>query len=322
MKVAIVGVGGMGGVHFGIYKNLPDIEFVAACDIRIDMLKEKAEGVDINLYSDYEEMLRVEKPDIVDVCTPTYLHKEHTIMALKSGANVLCEKPMALNSSDASEMAKVAKEEGKLLMIAHVVRFMSPYRYLEKIIKTEKYGKLIKLHMDRISSTPRWSNENWMLDVKKSGLVGLDMMIHDVDFMQSMLGKPKNVFGTFYDMENLSNHLSAVYEYDKLSVAVETGWMKADYPFFAGFTAFFEEGYLELKDGKLFENKEEVDLKKDNQIGDTGINLSDVDGYYEEIVYFIDCVKNNKEPEFVMPESSIYTIKLIEETFEKTNKLN
>ena len=44
MKVAIVGVGGMGGLHFNIYKDMPGIEFVAACDVRLDMLKEKKES--------------------------------------------------------------------------------------------------------------------------------------------------------------------------------------------------------------------------------------------------------------------------------------
>lgn len=322
MKIAIVGVGGMGEVHFNIYKDMTDIEFVAACDIRFEMLQKKAEGVNIRLYADYEEMLEKEKPDIVDICTPTYMHKDHAITALKHGANVISEKPMAIHAADGDEIIKTAKECGKLYMVAHVVRFMAAYRYLAQAIESKRMGKTIKLHMKRISSTPRWSNENWMLDKDKSGLVTLDLMIHDVDFMQYMFGKPKDIVGAYYDMRDLSNYLSACYIYDDLSVSIETGWLKADYPFVAEYLAFFEDGYIEFKGGKLYENREEIDLNNSDTARTTGINISSADGYFEELRYFIDCVRNNRAPEKVTPESSRYSVELIEETIEKAHRVN
>ena len=93
----------------------------------LDMLKEKAEGMNINLYADYDEMLEKESPDLVDVSTPTYLHKDYAIKALKKGINVICEKPMAVNGEDAKEIIEAANESGKLFMAAHVVRFMRAY---------------------------------------------------------------------------------------------------------------------------------------------------------------------------------------------------
>ena len=206
MKIGIVGVGGMGGCHFNIYndiicKNMNDVELSAACDVRLDMLKEKAKGI-----------------------------------------NVICEKPMALNSAEAAEIIQAAKESGKLFMAAHVVRFMNPYMYLEDVIKSHKYGNLIKLYMKRISSTPLWSYENWMMDKSKSGHVALDLSIHDIDFMQSVLGEPDDVSGTYYEMKDTSNYISANYVYKNCSVSVEGAWFKADIPFSAEFSAVFENG--------------------------------------------------------------------------------
>ena len=74
----------------------------------------------------------------------------------------------------------------------------------------------------------------------------------------------------------------------------------------------FENGAVELINGVLTKNGEEVDLEKGETSEDTGINLSGADGYGDEIRYFIDCIINNKKPERVTPESSQNSVKLVE----------
>ena len=206
MRVAIVGVGGMGTNHFNIHKNMEGTTLVAACDIQIDQLKAKCEGTDIRAYADFYEMLEAEKPDVVDVCTPTYLHAEHSIAAMRAGAHVICEKPMALCREDAERIMAAAKETGKVFMAAHVLRFMGPYAYLHNVIKSNKYGKPLKIRMSRMSGTPMWSYENWMLDKSKSGHAVLDLMIHDIDLVQYTFGQPRDIVGTHYEMNELTNY--------------------------------------------------------------------------------------------------------------------
>ena len=135
MKIALVGVGGMGGVHLGVYKSMQDIELVALCDIRMDMLEKKAAGLSAKLYADYDEMLAAEKPDMVDICTPTYLHVEMAIKAMEAGAHVLSEKPMALNGKETDILLDAIKRTGKRYMTAQVVRFMNAYKYLRGVIE-------------------------------------------------------------------------------------------------------------------------------------------------------------------------------------------
>lgn len=322
MKVAIVGVGGMGGLHFDIYKNMPGIELIAACDVRLDMLKEKAAGMNINLYADYDEMLEKELPDFVDVSTPTYLHKECAIKALKKGINVICEKPMAINSEDAKEIIEAANESGKLFMVAHVVRFMRAYVYLTEVIKSGRYGKLVKLYMKRISSVPDWSWENWMLDKEKSGHVALDLSIHDIDYMQSLFGEPEYISGTYYDMKDFSNAISVIYTYKDFSVSVEGSWFNADISFCAEYCAVFENGYVELKNGTVSDNGKEVEFDNgDDVVETTEINLSNVDGYSDEILYFINCIKNNTKSEKVTPQSSLKSVQLVEKTLKEIKRI-
>lgn len=312
----------MGGVHLGVYKGMKDIELVALCDIRMGMLEKKAAGLSARLYADIDEMLAAEKPDMVDICTPTYLHVEMAIKAMEAGAHVLSEKPMALNGKEADLLLDAIKRTGKRYMTAQVVRFMNAYVYLRGLIESKKHGKLESLTMQRFSPTPMWSWDNWFTDEKRSGHVALDLMIHDVDYMQSVLGEPREIVGVYHPMINYTNYAFANYIYDDCAVSVETGWYNDQkLTFVAAFKAVFENGNLILKNGQLFENNEIVDFAGTEKIGETGINISDVDGYAGEIKYFIDCIKNETPNEKITPESAAATIKLIERTLNSLTKV-
>ena len=317
IKVAIVGVGGMGTCHFNIYNDLEDAELIAACDVRLDMLKEKVGDKKINVYADFDEMLKNEKPDMIDISTPSYLHMEYAIKALESGFHVICEKPMTLNGEQADRVLAAAKKSGKLFMVAHVVRFMNDYKYLKGVYDSGELGKLIRLDMKRISSIPKWSYENWMQDKEKSGLVMLDLMIHDVDFMQYMLGMPKDIQGVYHELKGLNDFAAVNYIYDDCLVSAEGTWYDADIPFSASYLAVFEKGYVKCEDGVITKNGETVDKETAAEQVDTGINLTSLDGYAGEIKYFIDCINSGIAPQIVTPESSAASVKLIDETRKK-----
>lgn len=135
LKVGLVGVGGMGSVHLKNWRAMEGVQLTAICDIRHDLLKEKADRE--KLYPDFDEMLENESFDIIDVCTPSYLHKEHSIKALKRGIHVLTEKPAALHPEDVREMYRTAEEHHVKLMVAHVIRFMKDYQILKEICRTK-----------------------------------------------------------------------------------------------------------------------------------------------------------------------------------------
>jgi predicted dehydrogenase len=257
----------------------------------------------------------------VDVCTPTYLHAEYSIAALRAGAHVISEKPMALSSVEAEAIMREAAKSDKSYMVAHVVRFMRAYAYLAEAIQSQKHGKLLKLQLRRLSGTPMWSWDNWFLDKERSGHVILDLMIHDIDFMQAVLGQPNDIVGAHYEFNNFTNYASAIYLYDGCSVSIESGWFKARPPFTADYIALFENGYIILKDGQVNDNGEIQELSQADAIKFSGINLSNADGYAAECRYFIDRVKAGEKPDFLTPESSAAAVRLVEMTIEKAKKV-
>ena len=315
MKIALVGVGGMGTVHFNAYKNMKDIELVALCDIRTELLPEKVGDLPIRIYGDMDEMLAAERPDMVDICTPTYLHVQQAVKAMEAGAHVLSEKPMALTSKEAEIILEAMNRTGKRYMTAQVVRFMNAYVYLKGIIESGKYGKLESLHLRRISQTPMWSWEHWFLDESKSGHMMLDLMIHDIDYMQSVFGEPQDIVGVYHPMSGNTNYAVATYIYDGFTVSIESGWYNdQELRFAADFRASFESGNVILKDDKLYDNNTVVDFNDSEKIGESGINISDVDGYAGEIRYFIECIRSGETCHKATPESTLATVKLVERT--------
>ena len=320
MKVGLIGLGGMGFCHFNCYKKMDDVEIVV-CDIRVDMAREKIKDESIPVYASYEEMLDKEQPDFVDVCTPSYMHTEMTVYALEHGFHVLSEKPMSINSADAKRMIEVSEKTGKLLMTAHVVRFMSPYVYLKSVIDSGELGKPVHIIMHRLSATPKWSWENWMKDINKSGHVALDLSIHDIDFAQYVFGAPKSISAVYQEMKDNSNYVATNMIYDGFTVETVGGWYNADIPFHAEYTAIFENGCVESRGGKVTKNGTEVSLDVTETSEDTGINLSGADGYSDEIRYFMDCIKNNRKPSRVSPESSLKSVELVEEILKVASRV-
>jgi predicted dehydrogenase len=313
MKIALVGVGGMGNVHFNVYKGMTDIEFVAACDIRMDMLKEKVGDYPIRLYADMDEMLQAEKPDMVDLCTPTYMHVEQAVKAMEFGCHVLSEKPMALNSEDCETLLAAIKRTGKRYMTAQVVRFMNAYKYLRGVIESGKYGKLESLAMQRVSATPIWSWDNWMMDEKRSGLVPFDLHIHDLDFMVYAFGKP-TVNYQYGSKLPKQDFISVSYDFGDFSINCESSWYAARYPFTAEFRFQFEKAIVAWEKGEMkiyTEDDEPINLTNEAE-GDTGnINLPKSDAYANELIYFKNCVKNNLPVEMVKADELECVLKIL-----------
>ena len=159
IRVGIVGIGGISAVHINGYRTVEGAKLVAAADIAGTEAKNypkiKEDGV--KLYTSLDQMLDNEELDVLDICTPTYLHMEMAKQALERGLHVICEKPMSYTTENTREVIELAKAKDRRFMIAHVVRFMKPYAYLRDVIKSGELGKPVHLMFRRLSSNPKWS---------------------------------------------------------------------------------------------------------------------------------------------------------------------
>lgn len=324
LRVALIGAGGMGGVHLKIYEELEEVELVAVVELDPEKARNKLKNSGTRIYSSIETMLEREEVDMVDVCTPSYLHGQHAMYAMNRGIHVLCEKPMALTSAEAMEMADCAKKNGVLFMVAHVIRFWPEYRYLKKIKEDGSLGRFCFGNFSRLSEKPDWSWDDWMLDEKKSGRVIMDLHIHDADFVFSLLGMPVNASGHLQDDGVGLSHITATYEYEDAFVTAEGAWYDSPYPFSMNYRAVFENGVLEYKDNKLFvyeKDQKPVQIETESLIEEeTGINVGSVSGYQNEIEYFLQCIRTNTKPSVIIPEESVECIRLLEELRENACK--
>ena len=300
LKVALVGVGGISGAHIPAWEERRDAELVALCDIRAEQMEKYKNK---HCYTDFDEMLKNEKIDILDICLPTYLHAEFAIKAMNMGINVICEKPVSLNAADVARVYSAAKSNNVKFMVAQVLRFWPEYSIIKEIYDTGKYGRLLSGHMGRLGVRPKWSWDGWMMDENRSGLVPFDLHIHDLDFIVYAFGKPKD-FKDYRARSENQDYINSIYEYDGFFITTEAAWYDAPYPFAANFRFQFEKALA------VFENHEMTIYEKDGKIfkpvsqsgEDTGdIGLPKSNAYANEINYFADCVLSGAEPDRVKP---------------------
>ena len=193
LKVAVIGCGGISNVHLEGYKNNPDAEIVALCDINLQRALEKAEkyGVPVErVFDDKDKMLKaVPEIEAVSVCTWNCAHAECTIAALKAGKHVLCEKPMAMNAKQAEAMKAAAEKAGKLLQIGFVRRYGNDADVLRDFIDAGNFGELYyaKAQYLRRNGNPG----GWFGDKSRSGGGPLiDLGVHVIDLVRYVMGNP------------------------------------------------------------------------------------------------------------------------------------
>ena len=144
-RVGIIGVGGIfNGAHREHYLKDDRLEVVALCDIIEERAVECRDGFfpDAKVYTDFNELLKDETIDSVDICTPNYLHSIIAVAAFKAGKHVFCEKPDAVNVEEVMKMNDAAKAAGKTLMVMRNNRFTDASKLAKKFIDDGKMGEI------------------------------------------------------------------------------------------------------------------------------------------------------------------------------------
>ncbi|MBR4941671.1 MAG: Gfo/Idh/MocA family oxidoreductase [Clostridia bacterium] len=318
IKVGLIGIGGISDAHISAYRKLDNLKVVAAADVLGHKAMHAADvaALGAKIYTDADEMLENEELDMLDVMVPTFVHREMIEKGLSRGLHVLSEKPMARTSADCSEIVKKAAENKRLCMIAHCVRFDNPYLCLRTLVESGELGKPIHFILNRIGSVPRWSVNDWMQDGELSGGVPLDLSIHDIDFIYSVFGEPRDISAAYRpftgkDPNGLNEFISANLIYDGFCATVTGSQYNTDIRFGAEFFAVFENGTLDYRGGKLLKCGKEVTPEDIIPEAD-GFALPLISMYGREIAYFADCIENGRKPDFVTLESSEGTVKLVE----------
>lgn len=177
VKVAVLGVGGLGQHHARIYAEMEqagNVGFVGLYDPNLERAREIAEKNGVRALESMEAAL--EQADGVSIVTPTVTHHELASKFLKAGCHVLVEKPITDEADQAAELVQLAQENDRVLQVGHVERFNPVFDYLQSVAKEPRF---IETH--RLSPYPARS-----MDI---GVV-LDLMIHDLDIVLAFVDSP------------------------------------------------------------------------------------------------------------------------------------
>lgn len=194
LRVAVISCGMIANAaHIPAYKNLQDkVDIVAVCDVNPISAEQTAKRFDIPAwYTDAEEMLQKERPDLVSVCTPNALHKKMAMLALSYGAHVACEKPIALTYADAKEMFDYAREKDRVLFACQVVRYNEEYQVAKEFMDDGTLGKVYysEFSLIRRRGVPKWGMFH-RKDASGGGAL-CDLGVHLIDAALWVMGSPK-----------------------------------------------------------------------------------------------------------------------------------
>jgi len=179
LRAGVVGLGMMGRNHVRVYDEvLPDVELIAVADPDPVALRKATTGRAARGYGDPRTMFEEERLDLVSIVAPTSLHRQATMEALASGANVLVEKPIAANRADAEAMIAAAQDAGLLLTVGHIERFNPAVRELRRRLAGGELGRIFQVKATRLGPFPA--------RIRDVGVV-LDLAPHDIDVMRFLL---------------------------------------------------------------------------------------------------------------------------------------
>ena len=198
IRVAIVGTGNISHAHVKGYLEFPECCKIVAL---VDIVPEKAQRMketyqlDADVYDDHEKILSRTDIDLVDVCTPPYVHASISINCLRSGKNVVCEKPMAASLEECDAMIRARDESGKKLPIIAQNRFRQPIANLKALLDSGIAGPVRSVQVDSFWWRGHCYYDLWWRGTweKEGGGCTLNHAVHHIDMLAWMMGLPQKV---------------------------------------------------------------------------------------------------------------------------------
>lgn len=177
IKVAVIGAGMMGKNHMKTYKSLNGVELVGVYDIFPEAAKAAAETFGIRAFSSMEEV--AENVDAVSVVTTSVTHADVGEFFLNKGIHCMMEKPLACTEEECQRLISAADKNNVVLLVGHIERFNPAVEQMGKLLSdTSKIRSLTAQRMSAASGR--------ITDVD----VSMDLMIHDVEVIQSLVKSP------------------------------------------------------------------------------------------------------------------------------------
>ena len=303
LKVGVLGAGFMGGTHARAYAKLPDVQVVGVFSRSAERAAALAAEVGAEPFTDAMALATDPRVEAISVALPTPLHKDHVVAALNAGKHVLVEKPMGLTVEECDAMIEAARENNRLLMVAHVLRFWPEYVALADFVKSGRVGRPLTATASRLSTYPTWGD--WFANPEWTGGAVHDLHIHDLDVLNWLFGTPKSVYARGQRGQTGGwDHVLTLVDYGEVKGFAEGSLlMPDDYPFTMTLWVLCERGSVEFTFRAAGTGVETGTASGTSLVvyesgkAPRSLEIGGGDAYEQEIATFVRCVREGKAPE-------------------------
>ena len=307
-KVAMVGCGRIAAAHLQALQTIEEVQLVGVADVDPKSLEAFSAKAKCPACSDYRKMIDAQKPTIVVVCVPPVSHPEVATYALEHGANVLCEKPFAIDTRSAVRMVEVAARNKRYLTMGSKFRFVEDVAKAREMVRNGVIGKMVLCEIafcSRADMGGRWPSNPAI----SGGGVLIDNGSHAVDIIRYLLGPISRV------QAQHGRNIQGLDVEDTTMVFVETmdgvwGRIDLSWSIEKNHDAFIcmhgSEGMIVI--GWSSSRYRRYDTKEWTQFGNGYNKLS---AFVEQHRNFIDCVNGKSNP-VINAEDSLESVRVIE----------
>lgn len=208
IKFAVVGCGRIGKRHASMVTINPKAELTAVVDIKASLEEELKEEFSVPFYTAVSQMLDAHpEVEVVNICTPNYLHAEQAIEALQAHKHVVVEKPMALSKVDAEKIIHTALQVNKRVFCVMQNRYSPPAQWLKQVIGSNLLGEIYMVNINCFWNRDAGYYQGgdpayWKGKLEKDGGTLFTQFSHFLDTMYWLFGDIKNIKAGFYDFNH------------------------------------------------------------------------------------------------------------------------
>jgi predicted dehydrogenase len=224
VRFAVVGYGNIGRRHVYFLNQLEGAKIKVVCDIVEEKAKEGAEAAGCRWVTYYEEALMDPDVDVVDICTPSGMHADMSIAAMKAGKHAISEKPMALNLLEADRVIETEKETGQRYFLVKQNRYNPPVAALKEAMDSGSIGDIFLITSDVFWNRRRayYDDEDWRGTLALDGGALFTQSSHFVDLLLWLGKRPVRVEAT---MENMQHPYIETEDLGTMKILFEEGSM-------------------------------------------------------------------------------------------------
>ena len=318
INVGIVGLGQAGLRHLGAFTNLKNVEIQGVADPDKKILNDLEIKYDFTTFTSYKDLFDL-KLDILVISTPHRYLYQIGVDAANLGINVLIEKPIALNLSDATNLVKHCDDKNVKMGVSFVHRYRKEVQKTKEWILEKKLGKLLLTNTTMVfpqrQPLPKWLNS----PKDSGGGVIMYSAIHSLDMLCWLINdvciSVTAKCGTFNQKDKVENFASCMFQFSKgtcstltvsTNVAVTKGhtW-KTNFIFQNGMITLFIKKY-----SKYISNDDEMSYEAPVNV-DANYNFTD------QARDYVNCIINNKEP-FINGNDAITSMKIVDAIYESS----